>query len=429
MELWTLLLTLCCAASGLRIEGFWESSYGPVVLAKFGFQKTDPLNLEHTRGYIYGNVTAEGPSSTLLGPHARVLLVLASKTYFPQLHAGGPCASSMATISNVAFDHSCLTSGSQDFFRWVPCPVGSVCPDEDDAEALLPGSQLTYRTQDKFAAGYWYLILLPCTLNQSCHWTSSAGSIRLRYDLWLVNGSPLARFKNPFEHQFSFDEQDVAEIHLIAFFLFSCLSFLATRAVLLVAKAPPKRLRALRFICWFKTAGIAWNLLHVFIFAFNGRGFLLARLLGDVMSTVGSELVILIIILLARGWSMRTRVIRSPRGVLGFWGLLTHLHVLFFILNSQAVDTIEEVDIFKTGPGYAILGIRITATLWFFLELRKSVQSEEKEERVSFLVHFGAGFLVWFLYLPLLGLLASQISILWRFKIILCTLRGIMLST
>lgn len=46
----------------LHIRGTWESgAEGPLlVLAKFGFQQTDALNLEHTRGYIYGNVTSEG---------------------------------------------------------------------------------------------------------------------------------------------------------------------------------------------------------------------------------------------------------------------------------------------------------------------------------------------------------------------------------
>ena len=42
---------------------------------------------------------------------------------------------------------------------------------------------------------------------------------------------------------------------------------------------------------------------------------------------------------------------------------------------------------------------------------------EEREDRATFLVHFGAGFLVWFLHLPLLGVVASRIDLLWRFKV------------
>jgi hypothetical protein len=44
---------------------------------------------------------------------------------------------------------------------------------------------------------------------------------------------------------------------------------------------------------------------------------------------------------------------------------------------------------------------------------------EDDDEKAQFLAHFGAGFLVWFVYLPVLGVIASQISQLWRFKIIL----------
>lgn len=44
---------------------------------------------------------------------------------------------------------------------------------------------------------------------------------------------------------------------------------------------------------------------------------------------------------------------------------------------------------------------------------------ESDEQKAIFLAHFGAGFLVWFIYILGLGIIASFVSALWRFKMIL----------
>jgi hypothetical protein len=45
--------------------------------------------------------------------------------------------------------------------------------------------------------------------------------------------------------------------------------------------------------------------------------------------------------------------------------------------------------------------------------------SEPNEEKAQFLAHFGAGFLVWFVHLPALSVVATEIAPLWRLKIVL----------
>ncbi|EYC37648.1 hypothetical protein Y032_0774g2243, partial [Ancylostoma ceylanicum] len=82
-------------------------------------------------------------------------------------------------------------------------------------------------------------------------------------------------------------------------------------------------------------------------------------------------------------------------------------------------DVLHEVDVFSSWPGYGQLFIRILLALWFLVEIRSLIMREQSEERATFVAHIGAGFLVWFVYLPGLGVVASFISQLWRFKIIL----------
>uniref|UniRef100_A0A914VYP3 GPR180/TMEM145 transmembrane domain-containing protein n=1 Tax=Plectus sambesii TaxID=2011161 RepID=A0A914VYP3_9BILA len=111
--------------------------------------------------------------------------------------------------------------------------------------------------------------------------------------------------------------------------------------------------------------------------------------------------------------------LRSFRFVATFWGSLSILHAIFFVWNSRAVDEIEEVDIFETWPGFGILLLRLVQAVWFLVEIKRSIDGELDEEKAEFLTHFGAGFLVWFVHLPMLGVVASKIELLWRFKIIL----------
>lgn len=47
-------------SQGLRIIGNWSSRNSQFsILAKFGFQQIDPLDAEHSRGFVYGNISSE----------------------------------------------------------------------------------------------------------------------------------------------------------------------------------------------------------------------------------------------------------------------------------------------------------------------------------------------------------------------------------
>lgn len=57
--------------------------------------------------------------------------------------------------------------------------------------------------------------------------------------------------------------------------------------------------------------------------------------------------------------------------------------------------------------------------LWFLFELRNTMKYEHSSKKLDFLLHFGASSLVWFIYLPIVALVALQVSPLWRYKLIL----------
>lgn len=83
------------------------------------------------------------------------------------------------------------------------------------------------------------------------------------------------------------------------------------------------------------------------------------------------------------------------------------------------MDIIEEIDEYQTWPGWLVLTLRVVIMSWFVLELRNTMMYEHNMPKLNFLLHFGASSLVWFVYLPIIALIALQISPLWRFKFLL----------
>lgn len=57
--------------------------------------------------------------------------------------------------------------------------------------------------------------------------------------------------------------------------------------------------------------------------------------------------------------------------------------------------------------------------VWFVFELRNTMLYEHNTQKLNFFLHFGASSLVWFIYLPIVAIIALHISPLWRFKFLL----------
>ncbi|XP_003370676.1 dihydrouridine synthase (Dus) superfamily [Trichinella spiralis] len=165
----------------VKISGRWHHGSGDpllTLLAGFGFQKTDPADLEATRGFIFGNIT-DG-----MAKPAGYLILIASdwieemKTVYRSDNAS--CKQLMSRLSDLAFERRCFPKNGQDFFRSIPCPVGNICPDEDDRTNVISGYQLTFRIQDVIQARFWYLALVNCILDDACNWVPFNSTIVFR---------------------------------------------------------------------------------------------------------------------------------------------------------------------------------------------------------------------------------------------------------
>ncbi|VDK50829.1 unnamed protein product [Cylicostephanus goldi] len=266
-----------------------------------------------------------------------------------------------------------------------------------------------------------YVVLVACNLDTACKWVQSNTSAVLDYDIWLTNGRPGSRAASSLTLQFSFDEQDTLEIYVVTFVTYLVLFWIMSHGLQLIkGRAPPERLRLLNVIIVMKTTGIALQCLNVYVFSLDGQGLFFARVLGEILRVAGIEVLWLLLLLLSRGWELYPKTAVSLRSCFIAWSIFAAVYFLLFIFNFiYLFDVLHEIDVFSSWPGYGQLFVRIVLALWFLAEIRKLILREKNEERAAFVAHIGAGFLVWFVYLPGLGVIAMFISQLWRFKIIL----------
>ncbi|XP_029645028.1 uncharacterized protein LOC115219095 [Octopus sinensis] len=423
-------------SQALHLQGVWKSDNFFVFLAKFGFQKTDLRDLEHTQGIIYGQVfsNSKNPISAAdqHSSNPMLTLVLVDSEYFMEYYGNrtshdlNRCSRMFDKIDTIAFDYKCRPKGLEDFLRKVPCSENQMCVDEDDPKDVIDGFQFTYRIRDLERPRFWYLSLAACHRNSGqnsqnksmqCKWWQSPKDIEIAYDIWLVNGHPSMKHINPFEHQFSFELHDVAEIYLIALLLYCILLGTWLRAYNKLIKHPVTKLLTLTIVL--EMVGILLNCIHVIKFAFDGVGVNWLSVVGNGTDVLAECLFMLLVLVIAKGWAITNMYLEGKWVIFSIWGLYTVLNAVLFVWNLTEIDIISNTGEWHTGPGYLTLVFRLTIMLWFLYELRWTFLNDPQSKRLLFFQHFGAGILVWFVYLPVLVMVSLQISALWRYKTIL----------
>uniref|UniRef100_L7LZE7 Putative rhodopsin-like gpcr transmembrane domain protein n=1 Tax=Rhipicephalus pulchellus TaxID=72859 RepID=L7LZE7_RHIPC len=424
-----LLAATAWSAQCLHLRGTFRTGQFFTFLAKFGFKKTDRHDHENTLGYIYGNVTATAAKKGDL-TH-RGTLVVADRDNFlafygnrTQGYADGTSASvcdlMFAGINRVAFDSNCNPNGTQDFLRNVPCAAGKLCEDEDKPSRVVAGHQFTYTVRDLHQARFWYVSMVSCYREgkgKDCKWKDSVDEdIEIAYDIWLVNGNPAAPSHNIFEYQFSFEQQGSLERVLLFFLLYLVLAGLQVYAVMRQKHLVTRLFTAALTL---QLLSFLWTITHLAIFAMDGDGVPSLGIVGDVSYMLSQSLFMLLLLLLAKGWAItRTELTWKPV-LFCIWLVYSCIQILLYVWNMTEVDVIEEIDEYQTYPGWISLCFRLVVTAWFLTELRSTMMDENDHRKLRFYLHFGAGLLCWFVYLPVVALIALQVSALWRQKFIL----------
>lgn len=317
--------------SCLHLSGSWRTTKFFHFLAKFGFQKTNLKDRSQTQGYIYGNITSHANVT-----HYATLAVL-DRGYFLEYYGNSTvsernsaCISMFNKINTVAYDSQCHDGGSQDLLRKVPCPYGQLCLDEDNPKNVVENFQFSFHVEDLSQPRFWYVSLVSCyrDLSTNCTWKPFEEDIRFDYDIWLVNGNPSSKNQNPLEYQFSFDNQDTVEIYLVFLACYMFLTPLQVYAVMRQKHPVPKLFTVGLVIALF---GVLLNVFHCLKFAFDGEGNETAAIAGGVLDICSQTLLMLLLLLLAKGWAITRKELTWKPLLFSVWALYGLVHVLLYV--------------------------------------------------------------------------------------------------
>ncbi|KAF5282263.1 hypothetical protein FQR65_LT14395 [Abscondita terminalis] len=415
-----LLITACFhSIQCTHLKGKFKSNEFFKFLVKFGFQKTDIHQKESTHGYIFGNITSKQNFPV------QITFAVLDRSYFLEYYQNrlvfnreDACKRMFNTLKVAAFDSKCSPNGN-DYLRKIPCPKGQLCVDEDTAWNVISGHQFTYVIQDLVQPSFWYISMVACYRNDdTCEWHyyEPDEHYEIDYDIWLVNGNPNMSTYNTLTYQFSFDRQNTLELHLLSWLCYMILVPLQCYAVR-IQRHPVTRLFTASLLLDF--VALCFILVHTLKFSLDGIGFPNLNMVGDILDILSRTLFMLLLLLLAKGWAVTRLELTWKPLVFAIWLCYGVVHILLYVWNLTEVDVIEDIDEYQTWPGWLIIVFRTLIMIWFIYELRITMLYEHNAQKLNFLLHFAASSLVWFIYLPILALIALHVSALWRLKLLL----------
>ena len=144
----------------------------------------------------------------------------------------------------------------------------------------------------------------------------------------LVNGNPNIGNKNIFRYQFSSDQQDLLQVYVALLIVYTVLTPLQVYA----AKIQNHPIASL-LAAGLSTQFVALLLInfHFCLFAANGKGVSLFKILGEVLEIISESLFMLLLILLALGWAITRLELTCKITLVGLWSLYTILSCLLYV--------------------------------------------------------------------------------------------------
>lgn len=145
-----IILFLFSSVQTLHLHGTYAPKEFFRLLTKFGIQKTDQHRPQDTFGYIYGNITLVCSTANCTFNKPILFLILDYDYFLPlyQKQRTLSCSDMMKQIQTIAFHRRCHDTGTEDFWRTIPCPKGQLCPDEDQAQNVINNQQFTFKIRD-----------------------------------------------------------------------------------------------------------------------------------------------------------------------------------------------------------------------------------------------------------------------------------------
>ncbi|EFA78419.1 hypothetical protein PPL_09070 [Heterostelium album PN500] len=273
-------------------------------------------------------------------------------------------------------------------------------------QPTFDGEKYTYPVNDFMRPHYWYLVAANC---------QDDDGINLEYTISWINAGGL------WKAEFSYDDQGLEAMYLVYFWFFLLLGAYSCYSawVLMSTKSfhPIVKLLTISIILEFLSVFIL--LIHYGAYSHDGVGAKGLQGFGELLDLGAQLTFILLLILIAKGWAISRVTIDEKKIILGVMGILSALYLIMFIWYKAGQDKASTVYMYDTVPGIILLVVRSLAMVWFMWCGYNTYMEENHPAKRKFYTYFGIAFVIWFLALPFICIVASAVDSWIRQKVVL----------
>jgi len=180
---------------------------------------------------------------------------------------------------------------------------------------------------------------------------------------------------------------------------------------------PLVKVFAFVLICEF--LGIFANLIHYGSFASNGVGVPVLNKSGDVLDVVARITFILLLMLLAKGWTISGDKLTHRKAIVGAVVAFTiaYIFILFWQFAAESDASVENPKALQVMLVILIV-IWMGFAIWFLVAAFQSWRGEDNPVKKGFYLKLGLLYGVWFLGLPFVNFLVFALDPWVREKIV-----------
>ena len=292
--------------------------------------------------YVFG--TAERDKGHQVGLNSRMTLAFIPQATWDSFNSLANAAEDCQHVMNTTLGHSIIVgenscvSGFHDYLRKVPCnPIDGdhIYCNQPASVNVTPGSDFTYHEQNAPNTEFYYVFFIACTRNVSatCRWAGS-DDVYFDYDITIVNSDPSGP-KDSFVYHFSFEFQGVLSLEMVFTVLYLMLVIihftLHSRLIAGKGYCPHRLINLFTVSLVLEFLHVGCEMIHFAVFAADGRGVIAMKYFGEVFNELSDWLLILVLILVAKGWQVTTCTVRWKKLTSIVWVVYISISAVYFV--------------------------------------------------------------------------------------------------
>lgn len=270
-------------------------------------------------------------------------------------------------------------------------------------------AEYSIRVREKIRPRFWYFTFVACKLEMDA---PMRYKIHATNELW------------GWQQEFSLDHANMLQLYAVFTVLFGLGALGAawvtrwrpSSKMTRVRQHPYVQLLLLSYVA--SLASCAFFLIHYIAFTRDGFGSRRVRFLGVLAAIVANCTVFLIALLSSVGWAITTHTLPGRRLFLGAITIVGGLSALCELRSEVTMDESTRLYSYQSPPGVLALMMKIFMFCWFAYQIKITYEEEIEDKIRRYYKYLACSFTIWSLNVPVMVILAFNISPWFRFKVV-----------